>query len=210
MSERHQLAALAPCTSASPTEAEHANWEMVSLKPRQTCHISSPCVNYSSLTLAALVCLGCFRHTRSSLGRWEGWFFSNVWQTTLQLETVSAEVTCAFGFWTYKSKTGLSYPSLASVKFTELKWATLMYFLLSKHFPLTMVFHTHSISSLYCVPRTPAMIQMPCLKNHFLSSLLQTTHNSIEREELQGSSKTVERKYLNKVFHLSKSTGRPM
>lgn len=48
-----------------------------------------------------------------------------------------------------------------------------------------------------------------CFKHHFLPSLLPTTHRFTEREGL-GSSKTAERKYLNKAFHLSKNTDRPM
>lgn len=86
----------------------------------------------------------------------------------------------------------------------------LIYFLLSKHFPLKMVFHTQNISSFHCVPRTPVRTQTPCLKHHFLPSLLQSTHSPVEGG-LHGSIKAAERKHLNlnKAFHLSDSTDRP-
>lgn len=124
-------------------------------------------------------------------------------------------VSCLrFVFWDLQNQnwTLLPQPGFCKIYRTEMSNITLIYFLVSKHFPLKMVFHTQNISSSCCFPRTPTMAQRPCLKRHFLPSLLQITHGPMEREGLHGSSKTAERKFLNlkKAFHLPKSTVRPM
>lgn len=186
----------------------------VSLKLRQICHISPPCVNYNFLTVVGLVGPGYFRHPRSSLGRWEGCFFSKC-VTDNSSSRSSKCVSClrfVFSDLQNQNWTLLPQPGFCKIYRTEMSKITLTYFLVSKHFPLKIVFHTKNISSSCCFPRTPTMAQRPCLKRHFLPSLLQITHGPMEREGLHGSSKTAERKFLNlkKAFHLPKSTVRPM
>lgn len=125
--------------------------------------------------------------------------------------SVSVNYALFFGFTKTKpnSLSSPSMPGFCKIYRTGISNIILIYFLLSKHFPLKMVFHTQNTSSFCCVPRTPIRTQMPCSKHHFLPSLLQSAHSPVEGG-LHRSIKAAKRKHLNlnKAFHLSYSTNR--
>lgn len=116
----------------------------------------------------------------SVLGRQEGFFclFLNGQQAALHLETVTNVSVNHALFFGFTELPLLPMSGFHKIFRTGISNVLLMYFLLSKHIPLKIVFVAQNISSL-CVPRSSTRTQMPCLKHHCLPSLLQSIQNPI-------------------------------